>query len=107
MSLMPDFPLARGILSGKYRRGAAPAEGTRLANTKSLAEMFLNEANIAAADKRETFAHHRLAASPCLASIIAGAGGPGNIDQNIAAARDWLTPVDMSEIDAPGVSRGT
>src|SRR4029077_20361033 len=45
MGLLPFFPLASGLLTGKYRRNAALPAGTRLANAQRLADRFLTEAN--------------------------------------------------------------
>src|SRR5262249_37773297 len=45
LGLLPYFPLACGLLSGKYRRDAPMPEGARLTNTKRLADRYLTEAN--------------------------------------------------------------
>ena len=64
MGLLPFFPLASGLLTGKYRRNAPLPAGTRLANTQRLADRYLTERNWA--DRREA---RRLcrgsAATPC------------------------------------------
>ena len=46
IGLLPFFPLANGLLSGKYRRGEAPPAGTRLAATSGLAARYFTEANL-------------------------------------------------------------
>src|SRR3954468_10329656 len=45
MGLLPYFPLASGLLTGKYRRNAPMPAGTRLANTQRLADRYLTERN--------------------------------------------------------------
>src|SRR5581483_599675 len=54
MGLLPYFPLAGGVLTGKYRRGEKPM-GTRMENRQDLRDRFLTERNFAIADKLETF----------------------------------------------------
>ena len=45
LGLLPFFPLASGMLTGKYKRGAAPPAGTRLATTKRLADSVITARN--------------------------------------------------------------
>jgi aryl-alcohol dehydrogenase-like predicted oxidoreductase len=110
MGLLPFFPLASGLLTGKYKRNAPMPEGTRLANTQRLADRFLTEANWQIAEKLGDFAATRgksllelafswLACRPQVSSVIAGATKPEQIEANVKAA-DWvLTPAEMAEID--------
>ena len=83
LGLLPYFPLASGLLTGKYKRGTVP-EGTRLAGVQGLAQRYLTEENREKAEKLEAFAKARghsllelafawLLARPQVASIIAGA----------------------------------
>jgi aryl-alcohol dehydrogenase-like predicted oxidoreductase len=107
LGLLPYFPLASGLLTGKHKRGAAAA-GTRL-STPAFAS-FMNDRNFDTVEKLEAFVTARgrtmlelafswLAARPTVASIIAGATRPEQIEANVKAA-DWaLTPEDMAEID--------
>jgi aryl-alcohol dehydrogenase-like predicted oxidoreductase len=107
LGLLPFFPLASGLLTGKHKRGAA-APGTRL--QMQAFSGFMNDANFDIVEKLEAFAKARgrtmtelafswLAARPCVASIIAGATKPEQIEANVKAA-DWkLTQEDMKEID--------
>lgn len=109
LGLLPYFPLASGLLSGKHKR-STPSEGTRLAPGQALANRFLTDANWAITDKLEAFARARghtllelafswLAARPATSSIIAGATKSEQIEANVNAA-DWvLTPDEMAEID--------
>ncbi|MBI4479098.1 MAG: aldo/keto reductase [Acidobacteria bacterium] len=109
LSLLPYFPLASGLLTGKYKRDRMPA-GARLTATGGFAGRFLTEANWQAVDALENFCAARghsllelafswLAAQPLVASIIAGATRPEQVEQNVKAV-DWtLTPDDLAEID--------
>jgi aryl-alcohol dehydrogenase-like predicted oxidoreductase len=110
LGLLPYFPLASGLLTGKYKRGAPPAEDSRFAKMPNLGERYLTEANFALVEKLEAFAKARghsllelafswLAARPYVASVIAGATRPEQIEQNVKAACWTLTLEDMAEID--------
>jgi aryl-alcohol dehydrogenase-like predicted oxidoreductase len=107
LGLLPYFPLASGLLTGKHRRGAA-ASGTRLATAAFSA--FMNDANFDIVEKLEAFAKARgrsmlelafswLAARPTVASIIAGATKPEQIEANVKAASWELSAEEMKEID--------
>jgi len=110
MGLLPFFPLASGLLTGKYKRNAPMPAGTRLTNTQRLADRFLTETNWQIAEQLADFAATRgksllelafswLACRPQVASVIAGATKPEQIGANVKAA-DWvLTPAEMAEID--------
>ena len=109
LGLLPYFPLACGLLSGKYKRNKLP-EGARLTNTKRLADRYLTDANWAVVERLESFCVKRghsllelafswLAARPRVSSVIAGATKPEQLEQNVKSV-DWaLTPDDMAEID--------
>lgn len=110
MGFLPYFPLASGLLSGKYRGGAQPA-GARLTTTKSLIDQFVTTDNLALADKLSSFAEARghtplelafswLLARPAVSSVIAGASTADQIAQNVAAASWMLGPAELAEIDA-------
>jgi aryl-alcohol dehydrogenase-like predicted oxidoreductase len=114
LGFLPYFPLASGLLSGKYRGGNRPA-GSRLTTTKSLIDQFLNDDNLAKADALADFAEAHghaplelafswLLARPTVASVIAGASNPQQIEQNVKAATWTFTPDELHEIDkiAPG-----
>ena len=108
--LLPYFPLASGLLTGKYRRNVSLPAGTRLANTQRLADRYLTERNWSIAEKLGDFAegHGRtmlelafswlLAQSP-VASVIAGATKPEQLEQNVKAGRWALTAEELAEID--------
>jgi len=109
LGLLPFFPLASGLLSGKYKRGNIPA-GTRLATTQRLADRYMTETNWKIVEALDGFAASRghtllelafswLASRPTVASVIAGATKPEQVEQN-AKATDWaLTPEETAEID--------
>jgi aryl-alcohol dehydrogenase-like predicted oxidoreductase len=110
LGLLPYFPLAAGLLTGKYRREAPLPAGTRFARMQHLADRYLTPANWAMVERLEDFCAQRghgllelafswLAARPCVASVIAGATKPEQVEQNIGAVRWALTPEDVAEID--------
>ena len=110
LGFLPYFPLASGLLSGKYRGGAKPA-GARLTTSKNLMDLFLNEANVERAERLGAFAEERghtllelafswLLSRPTVASVIAGASNPEQIEQNVGATTWTLTAEELAEIDA-------
>jgi aryl-alcohol dehydrogenase-like predicted oxidoreductase len=115
MGLLPYFPLASGLLTGKYKRNAPMPQGTRLAGAKALADRYLTERNWSITEKLGDFCAARghsmlelafswLARRPQVSSVIAGATRPEQLEQNVRAAEWALTAEDMAEIDrlAPG-----
>jgi aryl-alcohol dehydrogenase-like predicted oxidoreductase len=110
MGLLPFFPLASGLLSGKYRRGAPLPAGSRIANSERTASRVLTEANWAKTEALIGFAEARghsvlelavswLLARPPVASVIAGATRPEQVQANVAAGSWRLSPEDLVEID--------
>ncbi len=107
IGLLPFYPLANGMLTGKYRRGEKPPEGTRLAGGRRGGT--LTEENFDMVEKLEAFAVARghtvlelaiawLLARPSLASVISGASLPEQVAAN-AAATDWkLGPEELAGI---------
>ena len=105
VGVLPYFPLANGLLTGKYRRGQAAPRGTRLAGRESgfADDMF---------DKIETLErfgekHGRsvlevavagLAAMPAVASVIAGATKPEQVRANATAGEWELSPDELAEL---------
>jgi aryl-alcohol dehydrogenase-like predicted oxidoreductase len=109
LGLLPYFPLASGLLSGKYKKNNMP-EGARLTKSQVLSERYLTTANWRIVEHLETFCAKRgcsllelafawLAARPAVSSIIAGATRADQVEQNVKAANWALTPDDMTEID--------
>ncbi|MBV9374472.1 MAG: aldo/keto reductase, partial [Alphaproteobacteria bacterium] len=110
LGLIPFRPLADGLLTGKYRRGAAPPAGTRLATMARAADRNLTGDNWAIVDRLAGFAAERghtllelaiswLLRRPAVASVIAGATRPEQVEQNVHAASWALTAAEMEEID--------
>ena len=111
LALLPYFPLASGMLTGKYSRGEEAPAGSRLAGmSASRAERFANERNFEHVEQLETFAKERghtilelaiswLVAQPAVASVIAGATSPEQVWANVEAAKWQLLDKDLTEID--------
>jgi aryl-alcohol dehydrogenase-like predicted oxidoreductase len=110
MGLLPYFPLASGLLTGKYKHGAPLPQGSRLAKNPPRSGSVLSERNWRLVEALSAFAAARgrtllelamswLASRPYIPSIIAGATKPEQVEQNVAAV-DWdLSPADLAEID--------
>ena len=110
MGFLPYFPLASGVLTGKYQAGKPAPQGTRLAAGGRSAERMLQDDVLGLADRLKRFAEERghtllelamswLASKPVIWSIIAGATKPEQVVQNARAA-DWtLTPQELTDLD--------
>jgi len=105
VSYVPYFPLASGLLTGKYRRGEPAPEGTRLAGRE------IDQAQFDRIDALAPFASERghtlgelaiaaLASTPGVDSVIAGATKPEQVRANAAAASWHLSPEDLDELAA-------
>jgi aryl-alcohol dehydrogenase-like predicted oxidoreductase len=111
LGLLPFYPLASGFLTGKYRKGALP-EGARLTNAPARTSgHILTDRNFALLESFEAFARERghtmtelafawLLSQPAIASVIAGATRPEQVDENAAAGHWRLTPTDMESISS-------
>ena len=110
LGLLPYFPLASGMLTGKYKRNSPPPAGTRLAAMQSLANRFANDANWNIVEQLEAFCARKghklldlafswLLARPSVSSVIAGATKPEQVEQNVTAAAWALTPDEVAEVD--------
>jgi aryl-alcohol dehydrogenase-like predicted oxidoreductase len=110
LGLIPFRPLADGLLTGKYQRGAPAPPGTRFATTARAAKRNLTDHNWAIVERLGGFAAERghtlleLALSwvvrrPAVASVIAGATSPEQVEQNVRAIGWALTQEEMQEID--------
>jgi aryl-alcohol dehydrogenase-like predicted oxidoreductase len=107
IGLLPFFPLASGLLTGKYRRGEAPPQGSRIQAWKR--EAVLTDPTFDVIEKLESFAAERsvtlldiamggLAAMPTVSSVIAGATTAEQVRAN-AAAGAWVpTAADLDTI---------
>jgi aryl-alcohol dehydrogenase-like predicted oxidoreductase len=105
VGLLPYFPLANGLLTGKFRRGEPLAEGTRM-HGRSVSERTWDRI-----ETLEAFAVERghsllelafagLLARPVVASVIAGATRPEQVSANVAAASWELSADDVTALDA-------
>jgi aryl-alcohol dehydrogenase-like predicted oxidoreductase len=107
IGFLPYFPLASGLLTGKYRRGEPPPEGTRLAERpeRLTPEVFERiEALERYADERGVtvleVAIGGLLAQPAVSSVIAGATKPEQVRTNAAAGEWQPTEQDLRELRA-------
>jgi aryl-alcohol dehydrogenase-like predicted oxidoreductase len=110
LGLLPFFPLASGLLTGKYKRGAAVPDDTRFAKVPRLRERYATPRNEEIVEKLRAFAQARghsllelafswLAARPQVASVIAGATRVEQVEQNVEAISWSLSAQEMAEID--------
>ena len=108
--MLPYFPLASGLLTGKYARHKPVPEDTRFQALKGLADRYLTDSNWKIVERLEEFCARRghtmlevaftwLLARPAVASVIAGATKPEQVEQNAKAAGGVLTPEELAEID--------
>jgi aryl-alcohol dehydrogenase-like predicted oxidoreductase len=109
LGMLPFFPLASGLLTGKYRQGESAPEGGRLSEQRYATR--LTNARWDTIDALRTFAGKRgldlldvaiggLAAKPAVASVIAGATRPEQVAANVAAAQWVPSGDDLAELDA-------
>ncbi|MEO6412774.1 MAG: aldo/keto reductase [Pedococcus sp.] len=109
LGILPFFPLARGLLTGKYQRGAAAPQGSRAALEADRAG-WLAEADWDRVEALQSFAEHRevelldvaiggLAAQPAVTSVIAGATSAEQVTRNAHAAGWQPTAADLAALD--------
>jgi aryl-alcohol dehydrogenase-like predicted oxidoreductase len=109
LGMLPYFPLASGLLTGKYQRGEAPPEGTRLAAWGPRGQAALNDRNFDRLEALRSWAQERghelldlafawLLGHPVVSSVIAGATRPEQVTLNAATANWKLTPADVEEV---------
>jgi len=105
VSFVPYFPLASGLLTGKYRRGEAPPPGSRLERRRDA----LSDEAFDRIELLQEFAEVRgrsllelaiagLASQPAIASVIAGATSPEQVRANAAAAEWELSGDELEEL---------
>jgi aryl-alcohol dehydrogenase-like predicted oxidoreductase len=108
LAFLPYFPLANGLLTGKYRRGQPPPDGSR-ARDGFGPKVFTDE-NLAVVESLSEFAAAHghtmlelavswLAAQPAVASVIAGAKTPAQVKANASAAGWRISAEELSEIE--------
>jgi aryl-alcohol dehydrogenase-like predicted oxidoreductase len=109
LGLLPYFPLASGLLTGKYKRTLPPPQGARLSQAR-YSDRYFTEANWTRVERLEEFCARRgrtlldlpfawLLSRPVLASVIAGATKPEQVEANVRAAAWSLSADDLAEID--------
>lgn len=106
LGILPYFPLANGLLTGKYSSGAAP-EGSRLTHSR---QNLLEKADFDQLAEFGSFARDRgltevqvafswLASQPAVSSVIAGATSVEQVQQNAEAASWQPSAKDLEELD--------
>ena len=108
LSFMPYFPLASGLLTGKYRKGQPPPPGTRLAGR---GDELMNDERLDLVERLMAFAEQHghtilelamswLASQPEIATVIAGATSAEQVRANAEAVEAWrLSEDEFAEID--------
>ena len=110
LAFLPYYPLASGVLTGKYQPSAAPPSRTRLSTNPEWARRFLTDDNLAATARLAEFADARghtllelavswLLSRPVVASVIAGASSPEQVRANVAASSWRLAPEELNVLD--------
>ncbi len=110
VGLLPYYPLAAGLLTGKYAGNTVPA-GSRFATQKRHSERFHTATNLALSERVARYAAQRTAtlldvafgwllAQPTVSCVIAGATRPEQVKANVEAARCKLVESEMAEIEA-------
>jgi aryl-alcohol dehydrogenase-like predicted oxidoreductase len=110
LGLLPFFPLASGLLTGKYTRGAPVPDDTRFAKAPGLRDRYATERNEDVVEKLQAFATARghtmlelafswLASRPQVSSVIAGATRVEQIEANVKAIGWALSAEEIAEID--------
>ncbi len=109
LAFLPYFPLASGMLTGKYKPGTAAPEGARLATGGGLADRYRSPANVALVEQLRTFAEQGghsllelafgwLLSHTPVSSVIAGATSPEQVRANVAAASWTLESSDLEKL---------
>ena len=108
LSFMPYFPLATGLLTGKYRKGQPPPPGTRLAGR---GDQLMNDERLDLVERLMAFTEQHghtilelamswLASQPEIATVIAGATSAEQVRVNAEAVEAWrLSEDEFAEID--------
>lgn len=109
LGLLPFFPIAGGLLTGKYAGRSIP-KGSRFDKAPVFQDLFLTEEKLRLVGELQAFCAKRgkslvelafswLARRPFVSSVIAGASTPAQVEQNVRAVGWELTADDMTEID--------
>jgi aryl-alcohol dehydrogenase-like predicted oxidoreductase len=116
LTLIPYFPLASGMLTGKYQRDEAVQPGTRM-SYKRYSDRFLNDENFRIVEKLRAFCAERnrslielafgwLLSKLFVGCVIAGASAPEQIHQNAAAIGWRLNAAEMAEVNRLTAKQG-
>ncbi len=112
LGIMPYFPLAMGLLSGKYARGKRPSKSMRLGSGEPRHKAMLSDANFDRMDRLDSFASEHghsllelaigwLASHDVVSTVICGATKPSQVKANARAVTAWCMSSDeMTQIDA-------
>jgi aryl-alcohol dehydrogenase-like predicted oxidoreductase len=109
LGMLPYFPLASGMLTGKYARGEAAPADTRLANFGAAGKRMLSDENFDRVDELTAYAEKRghtilqlamswLGHNPAVSSVIAGATSPEQVAANVDAMSWSLTEDEFREV---------
>jgi aryl-alcohol dehydrogenase-like predicted oxidoreductase len=112
IGLLPYYPLASGLLTGKYRRGAPLPADSRFAviTERDYVGQFMTDTNMSRVEALTAFAQRRgyklldiamswIASRPLVGSVIAGATKPEQVEANVKGATLKLTAEDLAELD--------
>ena len=110
LGLLPYFPLAGGLLTGKYKRGAAAPADSRFGKVPALRDRYVTPRNEQIVEKLQAFVQARgktmlelafcwLASRPLVSSVIAGASHVEQIEHNVRAIEWKLGADELAEID--------
>ena len=110
VGIIPYFPLASGLLTGKYKRGAPVPNDSRAAANPDAAKRMLSDENFTTVEKLDDFARSRgkgvldvavswLLGQKQVATVIAGATKPEQVEANVAAGAWTMARSDWDEIN--------
>jgi aryl-alcohol dehydrogenase-like predicted oxidoreductase len=110
LGVLPFFPLASGLLTGKYKKGEAAPGDTRFGKVPRLRERYVTPRNETIVEKLQAFAEKSghsmlelafswLASRPQVSSVIAGATRVEQVEQNVKAISWALSAQELAEID--------
>ncbi len=110
MCILPFYPLASGLLTGKYKPGTPPPAGSRFANPTRFEEHFQNEATVKKVEALRAFSESHghtllelavswLAAQPFVGCVMAGATTPEQVEANVKAASWVLSAEELAAVD--------
>lgn len=117
IGVIPYFPLAAGVLTGKYREGEPVPPGTRGHQSERFQQRFATPRNLAIVRRLEAWAGEHghtvaelavawLAARPAVSTVITGVTKPEQVQANVRAA-DWkLTAAEVEEVSALAPAEG-